>query len=172
MARQVLNNASAKSLLNTEPDLTDQMLIREIYVCIESLLCMKGMTGLMRYIYWNDYLTWFQAQEYAKNIPKPKVVPKSKNPTPAPTANLPSARSLSKLNDISTDRQQQLTYRAADKPQSNANYTNHQTVGFPLQSAGISHSFSSPILSQLAGGYGDATPGAELPDQFGYVYAI
>lgn len=99
-------------------------------------------------------------------------MPKSKNPTPAPTANLPSARSLSKLNDISTDRQQQLTYRAADKPQSNANYTNHQTVGFPLQSAGISHSFSSPILSQLAGGYGDAPPGAELPDQFGYVDAI
>ena len=57
MARQVLNNASAKSLLNTEPDLTDQMLIREIYVCIESLLCMKGMIGLMRYMYWNDYLT-------------------------------------------------------------------------------------------------------------------
>ena len=107
--------------------------------------------------------------------PKGRVgcnIPKSKNPTPAPQTTLPSARSLSKLNDITTDRQQ-LTYRATDRPQQSG-YPGNQAAGYPLQSTGMSHSFSSPILSQLGGtgSQDNYQQGNNMTEQFGYMDAI
>lgn len=87
-----------------------------------------------------------------------------KNPTPAPQVSLPSARSLSKLNDITTDRQQ-LTYRAAD----NSPTRHNPHTGFYQQSAGIPHSYSTPSLTHP----GLERAGVEeLNDQFGYLDTI